>query len=206
MVIDLLESDTEEEIDLEGSATIDEEQDNVKQKEDPETLQMITTKLLPSNEEATDIVVSTRDRQEDAKDPPPPPRLVIDVDADTEDMDLEEGSATVDEKREGAKQEKDFKTLKTKKDTNTVVSSEEDIEAKVPPPPPPNVSDGDRASSASTLTDQEEEEEIKDMDVVQARQVLPLYFRLLYSQYWIPDQQNVEDRAGDDEDDALRML
>lgn len=37
-------------------------------------------------------------------------------------------------------------------------------------------------------------------------QVLPLYFRLLYSQYWIPDQQNVEDRAGDDEDDALRML
>jgi hypothetical protein len=96
------------------------------------------------DEEEADTVVSTANHQKRVKLPPPPPRLVIDLDTDTEEMDLEERFATVDEQQD----------------------KPSGATAKVPPSPPYAIDvDVDGASSSSSVADQEEH--IKDMGVVQ---------------------------------------
>jgi hypothetical protein len=99
------------------------------------------------DEEERDTVLPTADHHERVKLPPPPPRWVIDLDTDTEEMDLEEGFATVDEQQD---------------ETSGAT-------AKVLPPPPYVIDvdvNGASSSSSSSVTDQEED--IKDMGVEEA--------------------------------------
>jgi hypothetical protein len=104
------------------------------------------------DEEETDSVVSTADHRQDninVKLPQPPPPIVIDLEADTgEEMDLQASATTADEQQEVAKQEEDTKTLRMKKETNTILSRTEHRQAnvKLQPPPPRLVIDLEAAT------------------------------------------------------------
>jgi hypothetical protein len=120
IVIDL-EADTGEEMVLQASATVDKQQDDVKQEEDAKTLRM--------KKETNTILSTAEHRQSNVKLPLPSPSIVIDLEADTgEEMDLE-ASATVDKQQENIQQEQNTKLLQLKKATETVVSR-----AEHPPP------------------------------------------------------------------------
>jgi hypothetical protein len=96
IVIDL-EADTGEEMVLHASATVNKQQDDVKQEEDAKTLRM--------KNETNTILSRAEHRQAIVKLPLPSSPIAIDLEADSgEEMDLE-ASATVDKQQDNIKQE-----------------------------------------------------------------------------------------------------